>query len=355
MPLKTVGDFVRNHVINNFTAKVMALALALGLWLYAYIFSYTEYRDFQIPVIVHVGEDWSVLHGEKLQVTAKLSYPSRFEEQFKQDLGAGRIYINCNVAPEPSALDQQTVPVFPKKEPLVTSRDFSLKIMSFSPSTLQIELIRETVRMVSVLPKTSLPPPGYRVEYAFPVTAAVMIRGREDIIAQLVKTGIETEEIDISSPVPGNLHEWDMQQVPARIPSSVTIGGKSYPVTCTDQVQCHIHLTRVLVERSFTEIPIELLVPPGFPYVAALHPPSQNTTNVQVTGPKSVVDALKKENILLYVDVRDPKLVPQETPYTQPLYSQIVDEHQRPMIITDLVVKPEVTTWPVKVSDAKPR
>ena len=42
MPLKTFGEFIRNHVFNNFTAKVMALAMALGLWFYAYVSSYTE-------------------------------------------------------------------------------------------------------------------------------------------------------------------------------------------------------------------------------------------------------------------------------------------------------------------------
>ena len=71
-------------------------------------------------------------------------------------------------------------------------------------------------------------------------------------------------------------------------------------------------------------------MPPGYSYVATLL--RERTTDVQVTGPKSDVEKLKKENIVLYVDVRDPKLVPQETPYTQPIYAQIVDEHQRPMI-----------------------
>jgi hypothetical protein len=352
MPLKTAGEFIRNHVINNFTAKVMALALALGLWLYAYIFSYTEWRDFQIPVHVHASENWSVVRGENLQVTARLSYPRRFEEQFKQELGAGKMHIDCDVAPEPSALDQQTVTVSLKKEPLVTSQNFSLKIMSFDPSELHIELIRETGKMVPVLPKTSKPPPGYRVEYAFPVTATVMIRGREDIIAQLAK-GIETEEIDISSPVPGNLPEWDMQQVPARIPSSVTIGGKSFPITCTDQVQCHIHLTRVLKERTFTEVPIVLLLPPGYAYVAT--PVREHATDVLVTGPIGDVEALKKDNIVLYVDIRDPKLVPVDTPYTQPIYTQIVDENQRPRIITDMVVKPAASTLAIKISPATPK
>ena len=81
------------------------------------------------------------------------------------------------------------------------------------------------------------------------------------------------------------------------------------------------------IEKTFTEVPIELLVPPNYSYVATLL--RERTTDVQVTGPKSIVDALKKENIVLYVDVRDPKLVPQDTPYTQPVHAQIVDEHQR--------------------------
>ncbi len=359
MPLKTFGEFIRNHVFNNFTAKVMALAMALGLWYYAYISSTTEYNDFPIPVHVHAGEGWSVVHGENLQVTVTLSYPRRFDNQFKQELGAGRTYIDCNVAPEPSALDQQTVTVPLKKELLVTLGDFSLKIGGFNPSKLQIELIRETSKMVRVIPKTTAPP-GYRVEYAFPLTATVMVQGREDIIAQLVKTGIETEEMDISPPPP-DAPEWDIQQVPARIPSSVTIEDKSYPISCSDVVECHIHLVRLSIEKNFTEVPIELLVPPGYAYVATLL--RERTTDVQVTGPKDDVEKLQKDDIVLYVDVRDAKLVPlvpQETPYTQPIYAQIVDEHQRSMLITDMAVKPvdrdgrPVSTCALKISQVKP-
>ena len=350
MPLKTFGEFVRNHVLNNFLAKVMALAMALGLWFYAYIGSTTEYNDFPIPVHVHASEGWSVVHSENLQVTATLSYPRRFDNRFKQELSAGKTYIDCNVAPEQNSLDQQSVTVPLKKELLVTSGDFSLKVGGFNPSKLQIELIRETSKMVRVIPKTSAPP-GYVVAYAFPLTATVMIQGREDIIAQLVKTGIETEEMDISPPPP-DAPEWDIQQVPARIPSSVTVGDKNYPITCSEPVECHIHLVRESIERSFNEVPIELLVPPGYAYVAT--PLRERATEVLVTGPKHDVDDLKKESIVLYVDLRSPTLVPQETPYTQPIYAQIVDEHQRPLSITGMVVKPAISTCAVKISPAKP-
>jgi hypothetical protein len=348
MPLKTFDEFIWKHVFNNFTAKVMALAMALGLWLYAYLSSYTT-SDVEIPVHIQVGEGWSVehilpdevVHGDKLLVKVKLRYPSRFEDQFVQELRAEKTYIDCNVAP---TLDQKPVTVTLKKELLVTSRDFSLQVESFKPPELKIELVREAARMVPVLPKYSAPPPGYRVEDAFPFTAEVMIRGPEIIVTQLAKTGIETEEIIISAPLPGNRDEWDLQPM-ARIPLSAPFEGKSYPIACTDLVQCNIHLTRAPDVKSFTEVPIELLLPPGYPYVAALL--RENTTNVQVSGPKSAVEALKKANIILYVDVRD--LVPQETPYTQPIYVQIVDEHQR-----DMVVKPAVPTCAVKISGAKP-
>ncbi len=351
MPLKTFDEFIWKHVFNNFTAKVMALAMALGLWLYAYVSSYTN-SDVEIPVHIHVGEGWSVehvlpdevVHGENLLAKVKLSYPRRFEDQFKQELSAGKTYIDCNVAPAP---DQKPVTVTLKKELLVTTRDFSLQIESFKPPELKIELVREAAGMARVIPKYSAPPPGYNVEYAFPLTAEVMIRGPEVIIKRLQETGIETVELNISAPRPGNRDEWDLQPM-ARIPSSATVGGKTYPITCADLVQCDIHLTRAPFEKSFTEVPIELLVPPGYSYVATLL--RESTTDVQVSGPKSTVEALKKDNIVLYVDVRDPKLVPQETPYTQPICAQIVDEHQR-----DVVVKPVIPTCPVKISEAKPR
>jgi hypothetical protein len=349
MPLKTFREFIWKHVFSNLTAKVMALAMALGLWLYLYVSSYTN-SDVEVPIHIHVGEGWSVehilpdevVHGEDLRVKVKLSYPSRFEDQFKQELGAGKTYIDCNVTP---TLDQKPVTVSLKKDLLVTTRDFSLQIESFKPPELKIEVIREAAMMAPVLPKFSAPPPGYRVEYAFPLTAEVMIRGPEVVIRQLHNTGVETEEINISSPRPGNRDEWDLQPI-ARIPSTETFEGKSYPITCSDLVQCNIHLVRAPVEKIFTEVPIELLVPPGYSYVATLL--RDSTIDVQVTGPKSAVEALKKANIVLSVDVRD--LVPQETPYTQPIFAQIADEHQR-----DLVVKPAVSTCAVKISEAKPR
>ena len=142
------------------------------------------------------------------------------------------------------------------------------------------------------------------------------------------------------------------REIVARSPSSVTIGDKSYPISCFDVVECHIRLVRQSIDRKFTDVPIELLLPPGYAYVAT--PLRERATDVQVTGPQHEVDELKKENIVLYVDLRDPKLVPQETPYTQPIYAEIVDEHQRPVSVTGMAVKPAISTCAVKISPAKP-
>ena len=103
MPLKALGEFIRKHVFSNFTAKLMALAMAVGLWLYAYISSYTE-SDVEIPVHITWAKAGPLRlpmkrHGKTCMVKVTLSYPRRFEDQFKQELSAGKTYIDCNVAP----------------------------------------------------------------------------------------------------------------------------------------------------------------------------------------------------------------------------------------------------------------
>jgi len=347
MPLKTFGEFIRRHVLNNATAKLMALAMAVVLWLYAYISSYTSDSTVIIPIKVQTSEGWSVVHGESLEVEAQWRYPRRLEEEVRQALRDNQIYIDCSVPAGQSALDQQSKTVSLQKEPLVTPRDFSLQVMNFKPAELQIELIRETVQNVRVQPKTSAPPQGYRVEYAFPIPPTVRVRSGEKLVASLARTGIETEEIDISSAPPVNLNtvEWDS---PIRFPSTVTLDGVSYPVACLDPVHCSIRLVRIPTERTFTAVPIGLLQPPGYAYVATL-PESARTAEVVVSGPKSIIDALTPDNISLYVDVRDPKLAPQETRYTQPVQAQIVGVPGA----GDVIVKPSVRDCAVKISDAK--
>jgi hypothetical protein len=199
-----------------------------------------------------------------------------------------------------------------------------------------------------VLPKTSQPPPGYLVDYVFPIPAAVVISGQRDIVTQLAKTGIETEEIDISTAPPANAAEWGPYPLPARIPAEVPVGGVMYPIRCNDQVQCRIHLIRASAERTFPAVPLGLLEPPNYAFIADLR---EQTSDVLVSGPKNTVDALKPENIVLYVDVRDPKLAPQETRYTQPVQAQIVGIPGG----NEVVVKPAIPTCAVKITEAKPK
>jgi hypothetical protein len=351
MALKALGEFIRKRFLSNLTAKLMALVLAVALWYYLYTVSYINLVRQTIPVYVQTAsEGWSVVQEDNPEVAVTLSYPRRFEADVKDALDRGQMHLDCKVSAAPTDRDEQIVAVsLPSREAMLTApHDLPFQDVHFVPRELRVTLIREKTVSVRVLPKTSAPPPGYLLDYVFPIPAAVVISGQRDMVTQLAKTGIETDEIDISTPPPANAAEWGPFPLPARIPGEVAVGGVSYPVRCSDQVQCRVHLSRASAVKTFPAIPLGLLEPPNYSSVATLH---EQACDVQVSGPKSIVEALKAENIVLYVDIRDAKLVPQETPYTQPVQAQVVGIPGG----SEVAVKPALETCAVKISEAKPK
>jgi len=326
MPLKSLKELIVKPLLNNMVAALMALAMALALWVFAYNFSYAPPAMFSVPVRVPASQGWAVsMDGNDRQtVDVEIKYPRRFQSQVEQLFrtdGAVYAQVRPGDALNEAGDDAQDIKVTLKEADLVVSRALGINVIQFHPSNITLHYVREMRKSLEVLPLKTDPPADYQVAYVpYCTPRTVTVRGPKNIISGA--TGIETELIDISAPVPGpNLPEWTVTAT-ARLVPYVTVGNQRYPVTLSEEtVQCRITLVRASIERTFENVPIMLLEPPDYPYVASLRE-GESATSVRVRGPASIVNSLKPENIVLYVDVRG--LKPIELYHTEPIEAEIV-------------------------------
>lgn len=329
---------------SNMVAKLMALAMAAALWLYAFSFSYVPSTTVPIALQVTVPEGWSI-DNPPFVTEVEVNYPRRFSPQVEQAILTGAIHVAC-VAPPPEDADEPVV-IELRDSNLVAPRSLGIRVVRFVPDNrLSLRLIREITRNLPVIPRVSEPPPGYTISYKGPIPATVPVRGRKDIVSRA--RGIATIEIDISAPPPVTAVEWSIQPTVGLI-SNVEVDGVQYAVEVEQaEVQCLIILNQVQSEKLFENIPIQLMAPPDYPYQATLRE-GESAANVTVRGPVSVVDAVRPENIVLYVDVRD--LKPRELPDIQRVEAQIL----RTPRASELFVTPSIMDVRVKISQPPPK
>lgn len=342
--MKAIGEFLIRHLFGNIVTKAIALVMAVVLWIFAYTFSYTADSEAQtVPVNVKLPAGWSVAAGVEMTTGVKLTYPRRLAEAVAYEIRAGRVHIDCEAQADPTnPADKQPVRVPLKESNLVASREVGIKTVTFVPSELQFQIVREISRPLPVLVNTSPPPPGYEIAWRPYVTPSRLeVRGQKDIVSRA--NGIETAEIYISDPPPDNAAEWVIQPPRVKVLRQVTVDGQNYPVAVDQDVQVRIVLKVKRTERTFAALPIRLLGRQDNAYVISVR---EQTSDVRVFGPANVIEALKPENIVLYVDLT--KLLPAAVNWTQPVEARVVNVPRS----DDIVVTPSVSTCAVKVSEA---
>ena len=341
-----MGQFIKKHLFGNMTAKVMALAMAVAVWLYAQSFSHVHPAEFEVPVVVSLPRGWSLASRTETTVNVTLTYLRRFDRAVSQAYDAQKIMIRCEAPPVEGGADEQTIGVPLKPSDLAAPKEFAIRVVKFSPEELPVTVTREASKSLLVRPEFSAPPPGYQLTDWRTAPRMVMVRGRKAVLANV--TEIRTEEIDITSPPPVKKTEWvDEQTVP--VAQYVVVDDARHAVKCDAQVKCRIILTRVAKSRSFKDQTINLLAPPDYKHLAELA--RERKTTVTVSGPADVVEALKPENIVLYVDVGRLEPPPEELAYTQPIQAHIVNTPGA----RDLAIKLGTETCAVKVSEKPAR
>jgi len=164
---------------------------------------------------------------------------------------------------------------------------FGVAVMQVVPSTLALELEASAHRRVPVVPAVEgQPAPGFVVGSKSVEPAMVEIIGPESRVRQVSEA--TTEPVSI-------------RDARARVRDTVNVGVIDSAVHLADptSAQVTVEIGRAPVERTVTDVPIRWRnLPPGLS--AQLAP---NLTSVKVRGTQDLVDGLRPDAILAYVDL----------------------------------------------------
>ena len=164
---------------------------------------------------------------------------------------------------------------------------FGVAVTQVVPSTLSLELEVQARRRVPVVPAIEgQPAPGFVVGSKAVEPAMVEIIGPESRVRQVSEA--TTEPVSI-------------RDARARVRDTVNVGVIDSAVRLADPTSAHVtvEIGRAPVERVVTDVPIRWRnLPPGLS--AQLAP---NLTSVKVRGTQDLVDGLRPDAILAYVDL----------------------------------------------------
>jgi YbbR domain-containing protein len=164
---------------------------------------------------------------------------------------------------------------------------FGVEVTQVVPSTLTLELERSASRRVPIMPAVDgQPAPGYVVGTKTVEPASVEITGPESRVRQISEA--TTEPVSI-------------KDAHARVRDTVNVGviDSSVRLVQPQTAQVTIDVWPAPVERRVTDVPIRWRnLPAGLS--AQLTP---NLTNVTVRGTRDLVDGLRPDAILAYVDL----------------------------------------------------
>jgi len=316
-----IGARLKAVFTENLTAKLMALAMALAVWFYAYNFSVVRGKTYSAPLKLLPPPGWAVVGGGTGAIDVTLDFSQRFEREVEQAYRSGQIRVECHLRPAEDGPDRQRITVsFKWPRHLVTPRDYGIRKVEFSPPSLQVEVVKETVVELPVRLRHTAPPEDFQLAGEPSVTPGrVRVRGRKDVLAEA--TDISTETVDISRALRPELPGWEYEGTIA-LQQKVVVGGEEYAVRSADKVHYVIKLERRPAEKRFERVPVHMIVPANYPYgVEFVEEPIRG---VVVRGAASVISKLNQENLVLYVLIT-PAHEPRELAQPMPIYADFVD------------------------------
>ena len=182
------------------------------------------------------------------------------------------------------------------------------------------------------------PPTGFTVSKAQPPLVwpgVVTVTGPRRVLAHA--TEIKTKPIPLSSLLP--IADTEIKHgVPLEQSVEVTVNDKTTTehIDCNQTVEYSIWLTQARGKKTLTKLPVKILTPPNFPYVARLVQ-SLEKVDLEVRGLEQNLDKLNASNVIAYVDVTDKRPTTGKPPETLTVKFILPEEVQGKVeIVNDL-------------------
>lgn len=305
----------RKFLLGNIRVKLMALAMAIALWLYATGRHTGELKD-DIPLIISTPPGFTMLSEGIDTVTIKVRGPQNIIDNLSSMIKNRKIQAIYNIPPyEKDVGDHVKETILLGKDNLNLPED--IKLDSIMPSKIEVTLGKLQKKYLDVrLKKEGEPAPGYKITSEFVYPSEVIVTGPSSAIMRA--TEIDTTPINVSG-ITTDQNKTFPWRIPIEQKITFTQDGKenSVPVTCDKVVQVWFTISPQLDLKKFEKIGIKMLRPPDFPYEVKLQ---DQSVDLQVKGPKLILDKLQPSDIIAYIDVSSLK---PPGPYKLPIHTAL--------------------------------
>jgi YbbR domain-containing protein len=288
---------MKRPVLSHLGTGLMALILAVVLWGFARLENREEAK-FVFRVELTAPEPYKAV-PETREVELSVSGPRRFIEAFRGDSHV----IRKKVDPE---IVRQTGTVLIEAADIDVSPRLNVAGLPFRISPVEVS---EQVTMSFPLKFKTVgaPAPGYvfSPERSYFRPASVKVTGPRSILRKLDAVYAETDITGFWSSSPTDL-------VDSQVNVPTVIDGQQVSVD-TPAARVFMAFDPQLSTKTFTDIPVKVLMPQGYPYAVST---STATVSVTVEGTEQKLVTLQQSDVTVFAEVRAGD-APRDLPYTR--------------------------------------
>lgn len=292
----------KKFLLGNIRVKLVALAIAITLWLYA-TGRHTGELEEAIPFVISTPPGFTMLNEGTDTVTVKVRGPQSVISNLSGMIKNKKIQAAYIIAPYKKDVGDQV------KETILLGKDNlnlpeGIRLVSIIPSKIEVTLGKLQRKYLKVrLKKEGEPAPGYRITNEFVYPPEVIVTGPSSVITSA--TEIDTTPINVNG-ITTDQNKTFPWHIPIEQKITFTQDGEetSVPVTCNKVLQVWFTISPQVELKRFEKIGIRILQPPDFPYKVKLQ---DQFIDLQVKGPKLILDKLQLSDIGVYIDVNSLK------------------------------------------------
>lgn len=289
---------MKRPVLSHLGTGFMALILAVVLWGFARLEN-REDATFVFQVQLVAPEGYKIV-PERKDIELTVSGPRRFVEAFRAENHVIQKKVDPDSARRSGSVDIEAadVPVDPR-----------LAVLALPWTISPVEVSEEVTRTLPVKFKTvGTPAPGYvfSAERSYVRPAVVKVTGPRSVLDRA--DAIYTEAVDVTgtwSASPTDLVNW-------QVPVPTVIDGREVSVD-TLMARVFIAFDPQLSTKTFTDVPVNALMPLGYPYTVST---STDAVTVTVEGTEQQLVTLQPASVKAYIEVGAGD-APRDLPYTR--------------------------------------
>lgn len=288
----------KKFLLGNIRVKLVALVIAIALWVYA-TGRHTGELEEVIPFVISTPPGFTMLNKGTDTVMIKVRGPQNIISNFSSMVKNKKIQAAYSIAPYKKDVGDHVKETVPLDKDSLNLPE-GIHLVSVTPSKVEVTLGKLQKKYLTVrLKKEGKPAPGYKITNEFTYPSEVIVTGPSSVMMEA--TEIDTVPISING-ITTDQNKTFPWGVPIEQKITFTQGEKetSVHVTCNKAVQVWLSISPQVELKKFRKIRVRVLQPPDFPFKVKLQ---DRFIDLQVKGPKLILDKLQLSDIWAYVDV----------------------------------------------------